>query len=287
MSTRDLPIGVFDSGVGGLTVLAAIAERLPEEHLLYLGDTARVPYGSRSPSTVLRYAEGVAGHLLGRGIKALVIACNTASTWALDALSATGAARGIPVIGVIEPGVRRALSATRSGHVAVIGTEGTVRGGRYTALLHQARPELRVEALPCPLFVALAEEGWHDDPVAVAVAERYLSPLRDGPDTVILGCTHYPLLAPAISRVLPGVQLVDSAHATAAATAELLAGHGLLRDSRQPGQHHYLVTDNLERFLRVGERFLGAPPQPAEVVDLREDDHHHWHGGSPPPRAAP
>lgn len=279
MPTRDLPIGVFDSGVGGLTVLAALAERLPAEHLLYLGDTARVPYGSRSPETVLRYAEGVAGHLLGRGIKALVIACNTASTWALPALSATGAARGVPVIGVIAPGVQRALETTRSGRVAVIGTEGTVRGGRYTALLQQAQPALVVDAVACPLFVALAEEGWHDDPVAVAVAERYLAGLRGGPDTVILGCTHYPLLAGAIAQVLPGVTLVDSAHATADATADLLAARGLLRRGGA-GRHHFLVTDNLERFQRVGAQFLGRAPDPAEVVDLREHDLLHWHGAA-------
>jgi len=274
---RERPIGVFDSGVGGLTVLSALGQRLPGEHLLYLGDTARVPYGNRSPQTVLRYAERVAGHLLGRGIKALVVACNTATTWALDALTETGRQRGIPVIGVIQPGVTAALSVTRSDHIGVIGTEGTIRGGRYTSLLQAARPGLSVSALPCPLFVALAEEGWHDDPVAQAVAERYLSPLRGGPDTVILGCTHYPLLAPAIAAVLPGVQLVDSAHATATATEALLMRHDLLRPATAGGRHRFLVTDNLERFHRVGARFLGVDPSPAELVDLADEDHATWH----------
>ncbi len=282
MSDRELPIGVFDSGVGGLTVLAALAARMPAEHLLYLGDTARVPYGARSPETVQRYAERVAGHLLGRGIKALVVACNTATTWALDALVATGAQRGIPVIGVIRPGVDDALAATRTGHIGVIGTEGTIRGGRYADLLRQARPDLTVQSVACPLFVALAEEGWQDDPVAVAVAQRYLAPFLPGdagpgPDTVILGCTHYPLLAGAIAQVLPGVRLVDSAQATARATADLLQSRGLARTSRTPGQHRFLVTDNLERFDRVGTVFLGGrPPQPAEVVDVQDHDHATW-----------
>ncbi|RME22229.1 MAG: glutamate racemase, partial [Deltaproteobacteria bacterium] len=245
--------------------------------LLYLGDTARVPYGSRSPQTVLRYAERVAGHLLGRGIKALVVACNTATTWAIEALTETGRQRGIPVIGVIEPGVAQALATTRTGHVGVLGTEGTIRGGRYTALLQAARPDLQVSARACPLFVALAEEGWHDDPVAEAVAERYLAPLRGGPDTVILGCTHYPLLAPAIAAVLPGARLVDSAHATAIATRAMLARHGLLRPAETGGGQRFLVTDNLERFHRVGARFLGIDPAPTELVDLADDDHATWH----------
>lgn len=279
MPTRDLPIGVFDSGVGGLTVLASLVLRLPGEHLLYLGDTARVPYGSRSPETVLRYAERVAGHLLGRGIKALVVACNTATTWALPALQATGRARGIPVVGVIEPGVHRALATTKSGHVAVIGTEGTIRGGRYTALLQEQRPDLRVDALACPLFVALAEEGWSEGPVAALVAEQYLGPLRGGADTVILGCTHYPLLRSAIQAALPGVQLVDSATATAEATAALLAREGLLRRADQGGQARFLVTDNVERFERVGARFLADPPRGAEVVDIDDADHVTWHAG--------
>lgn len=277
MSSPDLPIGVFDSGVGGLTVLSALAQRLPQEDLLYLGDTARVPYGSRSPETVVRYAERVAGHLLGRGIKALVVACNTATTWALPALERTGRLRGIPVIGVIAPGVERALSATANAHVAVIGTEGTVQGGRYASLLKAARPGIRVEAVACPLFVALAEEGWADDPVAVAVAERYLAALRGGPDTVILGCTHYPLLVRDIAAVLPGVRLVDSAVATAEATARLLQSHDLVRPPQEaPGRRRYLVTDNLDRFRRVGALFLGQEPSPVELVDIDDADHATW-----------
>lgn len=285
---QQLPIGVFDSGVGGLTVLDALARRLPSENLLYLGDTARVPYGTRSPETVLRYAERVAGHLYTRGIKALVIACNTATTWALPALEATGARIGIPVIGVIGPGVRRALAQTTSGRVGVIGTEGTVRGARYEQELRALRPDVRVDAVACPLFVALAEEGWTAGPVAELVAERYLAPLRGGPDTLILGCTHFPLLADAIARILPGVALVDSATATADAVAALLAERGLLR-AGGPGWHRYLVTDNLDRFLKVGQHFLGREPRPAEVVDIDDADHAAWTGPLRPhePRIAP
>lgn len=275
MRESDLPIGVFDSGVGGLTVLDALARRLPAENLLYLGDTARVPYGTRSPETVLRYAERVAGHLYTRGIKALVVACNTATTWALPALTATGEGLGIPVTGVIAPGVKRALELTKSGHVAVIGTEGTIRGGRYEAELRASRPELRVSALAAPLFVALAEEGWTSGPIAALVAERYLAPLRGGADTLILGCTHYPLLAQAIGDALPGVTLVDSATATASAVAGLLAERGLLR-SGGSGWQRYLVTDNLARFQSVGRHFLGREPAPAEVVDIDDADHAAW-----------
>lgn len=285
---KQLPIGVFDSGVGGLTVLDALARRLPAENLLYLGDTARVPYGTRSPETVLRYAERVAGHLYARGVKALVIACNTATTWALPALKATGDRLGIPVIGVIAPGVRRALEQTVSGNVGVIGTEGTVRGARYEAELRALRPDVVVDAVACPLFVSLAEEGWTAGPVAELVAERYLAPLRGGPDTLILGCTHFPLLAAAISAALPGVTLVDSATATAEATADLLRAQGLLR-AGGAGWHRYLVTDNLERFLKVGQHFLGREPRPAELVDIDDADHAAWIGplGSPEPRIAP
>ena len=168
----DLPIAVFDSGVGGLTVLEALRKRLPNEDLVYLGDTARVPYGTRSPDTVVRYASRVAGHLWGRGIKALVVACNTATTWALGELESEGKRRGIPVLGVIEPGVDKALAVTRTGRIGVIGTEGTIRGGRYETLLRAKRPDVEVVSVPCPLFVALAEEGWTDGPVVEGAIHR-------------------------------------------------------------------------------------------------------------------
>lgn len=281
MSRLDLPIGVFDSGVGGLTVLGAIRRQLPTENLLYLGDTARVPYGARAPETVRRYATRVAGHLYSRGIKALVIACNTATTWALDTLEQAGDALGVPVVGVIQPGVDAAVQRTRNGHVAIIGTEGTVMGGRYTEALRRARPDIRVSAVACPLFVSLAEEGWTQGEVPRLVAERYLAELRDGADTLILGCTHYPMMTGVISETLPGVQLVDSGQATAGALARVLEQRGLLRRGG-PGRDDFLVTDNLDRFHRVARHFLGSDPEPARVVDLDDADGDHWSPPAPP-----
>ena len=271
---NQLPIGVFDSGVGGLTVVRALREQLPCEDILYLGDTARVPYGTRSPETVQKYAKRVAGHLLRRGIKVLVAACNTATTYALNDLQQAGKVHGIPVIGVIEPGVQAALQETR-GHVGVIGTEGTIRGGEYTRLLHEYRTDIKVSQHACPLFVALAEEGWTDGEVAEMVALRYLQALRNGPDTLILGCTHYPLLTDAIATALPGVTLVDSASSTAHAVTTVLNQYGLARPDGK-GKSHFLVTDNKARFTKVGTRFLGLPPHPAELVDLDDSDQAAW-----------
>jgi glutamate racemase len=260
------PIGVFDSGIGGLTVLSALSKALPREDLLYLGDTARVPYGTRSGRMVLRYSQQVADHLWQSGIKALVIACNTASTHALEPLQAAGAAAGVPVFGVIAPGVTAASAHTRNRHVAVLGTEATIRGGRYQSALRALGIE--TEAVPCPLFVALAEEGWSLDPVAVEVARRYLAPLVGGPDTVILGCTHYPILKKAIAQVLPAAFLVDSAQATAGVVSTVLAEQSLLTTDSEIGSIRYQVTDNEERFRRVGTHFLGQEPTPVERIDL-------------------
>jgi glutamate racemase len=278
MSQR-LPIGVFDSGVGGLTVALAVRQALPHEDILYLGDTARVPYGTRSPQTVQRYAERVAGHLVRRGIKALVVACNTATTYALPALREVGRVRGIPVIGVIEPGVHAALARTRNKHVGIIGTEGTIRGGVYRDLLNRLDPEVQVHEVACPLFVSLAEEGWTDGEVAFLAAKRYLAELQDGPDTLILGCTHYPLLRKTIGKALPGVVLVDSARATALEVTDVLDLHGLHTQGSEPGQLQCLVTDNIERFVEVGTRFMGKAPEQVELVDLAEGDSAAWKMG--------
>ncbi len=249
-------------------MLRAIRRHLPRESLLYLGDTARVPYGTRSRDTVIRYSLGVASQLVEHGIKMLVVACNTASTHALEALRRAASPLGIPVLGVIEPGVDRAIQATRNGHVAVIGTEGTIRGARYQRLLMERRPGIRVSAVACPLFVALAEEGWLEGTVPDLVANRYLQPLRDGPDTVILGCTHYPLLKGAISRALPGVELVDSADAMAVVVERELSHLELARPSPDPPKTSYLVTDSPRRFETVGSRFLDQLPSPVELVDV-------------------
>lgn len=278
---RDAPIGVFDSGVGGLTVLRALAERLPAERFLYLGDTARLPYGTKTADTVIRYSVQCAGRLVERGVKALVVACNTASSVALPALAA--AYPGIPVLGVVEPGAEAAVAATRNGHVAVIATEGTVRGGAYLRALQARRPELRVTQVPCALFVSLAEEGWTEGAVADAVAHRYLDAVFTGPeapDTLLLGCTHFPVLKATLSSVVgSGVTLVDSAATTAAAMEALLAGmdareqvpaYGETLRGQQLPRFHFLATDGLERFARVGATFMGAPIATGELelVDL-------------------
>jgi glutamate racemase len=275
------PIGVFDSGVGGLTVLRALAERLPGERFLYLGDTARLPYGTKTADTVIRYSVQCAGRLVERGVKALVVACNTASSVALPALAA--AYPGVPVLGVVEPGAAAAVAATRNEHVGVIATEGTVRGGAYLRALQARRPGLRVTQVPCALFVSLAEEGWMEGNVADAVAHRYLDAVfngNDAPDTLLLGCTHFPVLKATLARVVGSdVTLVDSAATTAAAMEALLAGragwepvpaHGEKLSGQPLPRFHFLATDGLERFARVGATFMGAPiaTSAIELVDL-------------------
>jgi glutamate racemase len=264
---RSSPIGVFDSGVGGLTVLKALMERLPHEGTIYLGDTARVPYGTKSADTVTRYALRCAELLMRDGIKALVVACNTASAVALPALRK---ALDIPVIDVIAPGAQAAAAQSTAGRVAVIGTPGTIASGAYQAALLGERKELSVRARACPLFVPLAEEGWTSGEVPRLVAQEYLGGgFLDGADTLVLGCTHYPLLAAVIQQAAgPGVTLIDSAHATAERTAQLLEGLGLFAASRAPAQRQYLVTDVPARFLEVGARFLGHPLEGARQVDL-------------------
>jgi glutamate racemase len=262
------PIGVFDSGVGGLTVLKALMERLPHESTLYLGDTARVPYGTKSGEVVTRYSLKNAAFLMERGLKLLVVACNTASAVALPALEA---ALPVPVVGVIAPGARAALRRTRGGAIGIIGTPGTIRSGAYQRELAAAGPGgLRVRARACPLFVPLAEEGWVTGEVPRLVAREYLSDFtREGVDTLVLGCTHYPLLKEVIAEAVgPGVALVDSAEATADAVAQLLEQKGLLAPPGRTPTHASFVTDVPERFMEVGARFLGRPLRGAEQVDL-------------------
>lgn len=271
MSPRDAAIGVFDSGVGGLTVLAALRAALPHEDLVYLGDTARVPYGTKSPASVTRYALAAAEALMARDLKALVIACNTASAVALPALRARCAP--LPVFGVIEPGAHAALAATRTRHIAVIGTEGTVQGGAYQRALQALAPDAVVHAQACSVLVALAEEGWTDGPIVEAVLRRYLAPLLDSQpraDVLVLGCTHFPLFRAALASTLGAeVAVVDSAATTAREVQEALARAGLERTSG-PGHTRFLVTDGPLRFARVAERFLGQTlaPEAVELVDL-------------------
>ncbi len=271
------PIGVFDSGVGGLTVLRALRLALPSESFLYLGDTARLPYGTKSTQTVIRYALQAADVLVARGIKCLVVACNTASAAALEAMRDRYA--GLPVIGVVEPGARAACAKSVSGRMAVLATESTVRGGAYQQAIARIRPDAEVRALACGLFVALAEEGWVKGPIVEQVAHRYLEPLRADPahavDTLVLGCTHFPALKSAIAAAAgPGVQIVDSAATTAATVRMELAQRSLLRpaDPADAGarQLRFLATDGIERFMQVGGRFLGTAleAQSVELVDF-------------------
>ena len=256
-------IGIFDSGVVGLTVLQALRRRIPVADYLYLGDTARLPYGSKSPSTVRRYALNAADHLSRHNIDILVIACNTASASALPALVASSS---IPVIGVVEPGVRAALS-TGARRIAIIGTEGTIRSDAYQEALYRLSPDVVVEAAACPLFVPLAEEGWGDHPVTNQVAKIYLQPLLDrGVEALILGCTHYPLLKPSLARVAgPGVQLVDSASSV---TDAVLSRHRGLATEGGRGKVVLHLTDASDRFRRITQTILGADPEHLEIVDL-------------------
>jgi glutamate racemase len=267
------PLGVFDSGVGGLTVLAALRARLPSEDFLYLGDTARLPYGTKSADTVARYSVQCAGLLVARGIDALVVACNTASAFALPALAA--AHPGLPIVGVVEPGATAAVAATRNGHVAVLATEGTVRGGAYAREIQRRRRDARVTSIACPLFVALAEEGWTEGAVVDAVARRYLEPVfdaSDAPDTMVLGCTHFPVFAAALRKVVgPDVAIVDSAATTADAVAMLLVARGRTRAAETTGTLRLLATDGPERFARVSAVFgIAVAADEVELVDLAQ-----------------
>lgn len=263
----DRPVGVFDSGVGGLTVLKALSARLPKETLLYLGDTARVPYGSKSPATVTGYAIETGDFFADRGVKIMVVACNTTSAVALDLLRAR---YPVPVVGVIEPGARAAVRATRRGRIGVIGTEATIASGAYARALRDIEPNVEIFTRACPIFVPLAEEGWTDNEVARRTVALYLASLRrSGIDTLILGCTHYPLLRAAIEAYMgPDVEIVDSAEETAAEVRRLLRGGGGLR-ARGPGSASFFVTDAAERFARLGERFYGASVGSAVRVVLR------------------
>jgi glutamate racemase len=270
----DLPIGVFDSGVGGLTVLRALRRTLPDESMIYLGDTARVPYGTKSADSVIRYAAQATDHLVAAGIKLLVVACNTASAIAIDQLRERFAP--LPVIGVVEPGAAAAVAAGPGERHLVLATESTVRQHAYARAIRALAPGAHVEELACSLFVALAEEGWTEGPIARSVAQTYLTPVvsrpdGDRPDTVVLGCTHFPLLAAAIrAAVGPRPAIVDSATTTAGAVARTLEHDALLRSPRTRPTLRLLATDGPQRFAAVGSRFLGEPVGAAdvEVVDL-------------------
>jgi len=280
-----LPIGIFDSGVGGLTVYRALHEQLPNERFVYLGDTARVPYGTKSLATVERYAVENARFLAAHGIKMLVVACNTASALALRAIRR---ALSVDVVGVIGPGARAAAKCGQDGRaptdrtVGVIATESTVQSGAYTAAIRKADPSAEVIERACPMFVPLAEEGWADNEVTRTIAATYLADLQSKVDTLVLGCTHYPILRTVIQETVGDhVQLIDSGEATALEVKALLKEKNLARLTmptgalaRQLGDDldHFYVTDAAERFARVAERFLGAKPSRLEAVEVWGED---------------
>jgi glutamate racemase len=245
------PIGIFDSGVGGLTVLKAVRNTLPAEDLVYFGDTARVPYGTKSPKTIIRYSLENTQMLCSFNVKMVIVACNTSSSYALDVLRSEFS---FPVVGVVEPGARLAVGKTKVGRIGVIGTEATVRSGAYRRAIASVNPLVDVYEQACPLFVPLIEEGWLEDPVTREVARRYLKPLLEkGIDTLVLGCTHYPLIKSLLEDVCgEGVFLVDSAQAVAGEVSKLLPSFG-----RGKGETRILVNDRTERFERMARMIMG------------------------------
>jgi glutamate racemase len=259
------PIGVFDSGIGGLTAVRELFRALPGESILYFGDTARLPYGSKSRETVTRFSLEIASFLVRQNVKCLLVACNTASSYALEALARR---LDVPVVGVIEPGARAAVAASAHGRIGVIGTLGTVGSGAYPHAIARLAPGAAVISRACPLFVPLVEEGWIDHPVTRTIAEEYLLELRNGHlEALILGCTHYPLLAPLIADLMgPGVTLVDSGAEAARATAHLLRERGQLAGGNAP-EHRFYLSDEPRNFTRVAQGFLGRELPPTTIVD--------------------
>lgn len=269
MNLKQLAIGVFDSGMGGLTVLSALRKVLPKEHFIYLGDTARLPYGTKSPDTVKQYAMQMARILVERRIKALVIACNTATTAALPYLQQMLV--DIPVLGVVEPGAQAAVAATKNKKLLVLATETTIASQAYQTLIASQMPQAHINTRACSLLVALAEEGMVDNAIAKEALMHYLKGIEEE-DTVLLGCTHYPVFKPLLAKLLPKkVSIVDSAQATAMALHKVLQDNQLLLDGKlEPGKVHYLVTDSIKRFQAVGELFLGESlsAEDIELVDV-------------------
>ena len=259
------PIGVFDSGVGGLTVVRALMELLPFEEILYFGDTARVPYGVKSAETITGYAGQITEFLLRRRVKLLIIACNTMAAVAYDTVTGISP---VPVLDVIDAGARSAAGVTRTKTIGVIGTPATINSNAYTRAIHSHDKAIRVFSRACPLFVPLVEEGWFDHPVTRLTADEYLQPLlAERIDTLVLGCTHYPLLKGLLQEVAgPGILLIDSAEAMAAITADLLAETGLANPRRTAPDHRFYVTDVPHRFQTIGEQILGRPLSHVEIV---------------------
>ena len=281
MNTKQLPIGIFDSGVGGLTVYRALHDRLPNEHFIYLGDTARVPYGTKSLATVERYAIEISEFLVSRGVKVLVVACNTASALALPKIRER---IGIDVVGVIGPGGRKAVQITKAREhprIGVIATEATVTSNAYVMAIQRASAAAEVFQAACPLFVPLAEEGWIGEPETVSIAAKYLAKMKEfAPDALVLGCTHYPILRDVIQRTVgENVTLIDSGEATAEEVERLLNEKDLSNPREIAGERslcddldHFYVTDAADRFAHVAERFLGTKPSKLEAVEVYGHD---------------
>lgn len=265
--SNSAPVGVFDSGIGGLTVVREMISQLPNESIIYFGDTARVPYGPKSPDTVLRYSREITSYLKGEGIKALVVACNTATAHALPALREEF---DLPIIGVIEPGARAAVAATKTKHVGVIGTAGTIKSGAYEKEIKRLLPDAAVTAQACALFVPLVEEGWVDSEPTRAIARNYLAPLVTAEvDTLVLGCTHYPLMKTVIGNVVGrDVRLIDSAHETAREAAEVLRTNSLENTTPNEARYRFIASDAPDTFLSLGQRFLGSAIDRVETRTL-------------------
>lgn len=266
------PIGVFDSGVGGLTVAREIMRQLPDERIVYFGDTARVPYGSKSPDTIIRYARQIIRFLQTKGVKAIVVACNTASAFALDAVRPEF---DLPIIGVVQPGAKVAAETTKNGNIGVIGTEGTIRSEIYSKTIHIHNNRARVIGKPCPLFVPLVEEGWLKDPVTREVAERYLTPFcESGIDTLILGCTHYPLLRSLIRNVVgESVQLVNPAYETARSLKRLLEKEKLINDGAaqvEQTRYQFYVSDAAEKFTSFADSILPYDVKQTKQIQIED-----------------
>ncbi|MEW6067590.1 MAG: glutamate racemase [Nitrospirota bacterium] len=267
MDKKNKPIGVFDSGIGGLTVLKEIIKEMPDESTIYLGDTARVPYGIRSQETVIRYSLENTKFLSSRDIKLLVVACNTASSMSLDAIKKSIA---MPVIGVIEPGAKAAVEATKKRKIGVIGTEATIRSSSYTKAINAIDKNIEVFGLACPLFVPLVEEGWTEGDVATLIAKKYLKNITNkGIDTLVLGCTHYPLLKKVIAMAIgKDIKLIDSAVEASHEIKRILENMNLKREQEGKPLKEFFVTDSPERFLTVGERFLRQKIEHIEKIEL-------------------
>ncbi len=267
--SKNLPIGVFDSGIGGLTVLKALHQHFPNESYIYLGDTARLPYGTKSPETVARYAEGLARELIAKGVKAIVIACNTASTHGMKAVEAL--AGHIPVIGMIDPAAKSALKATINGHIGVMATFGTIKSGAYTKSLLQIQPDCKISPIACQMLVALAEEGWADGDIARSIIHRYLDPIFNQthtPDTLILGCTHFPIFEPILNDILGNsVTLINSGEAASHYLSEYLEKN----NQDKIGYTDFLVTDDPVRFAENAMKFYDEKLKAKDItlIDIK------------------